>query len=178
MSTKRSFFPRRAAPALFACLLLTGSALAWAEALVYQREFSLMAGPDNVLVITLEADDRVVVERPGFMTRAGIHSARLEAGTHARMAARLDRIDIDSSRLADDLDQRSRNERVRVTDPEYSRFYALGEDRTVSRAITVESLEAWSDRFRDDPRLAQLRELELRWYELMSMAMTMAGERR
>jgi len=143
-----------------------------AQTLVYEREFSMIAEADNTLRITLSEDDRIVIERPFFMTRAGRFEATAPAGSYERLAAELSGLAPTSRTVREDIRQRATNELVYVTDPEYTRFMLLGDQRQVVEAVEATSLEAWSRVFTDDVRLANLAELEREWLDVMSRSLT------
>jgi hypothetical protein len=141
------------------------------QSLVYEREFTLIAEADNTLRMTLEANDRLTVERPVFMTRSGRFEFQLPAGSHARMASELTRVAVDSRALDEDVQRRAANEFRHVSDDEISRFLQLDEQRQPLTGVEVISLEPWAVQFPDDVRLAALLEFERDWYALMDQAM-------
>lgn len=151
-------------------LLLPAAALG--QALVYEREFALIAEADNTLRMTLDENDRLTVERPVFMTRSGRFEFQLPAGSHARMAAELARAAIDSRALDEDVQRRAANELRYVSDEEISRFLELDAQRQVRTGVEVISLEPWAAHFPDDQRLTALLELERDWYALMDQALS------
>lgn len=147
-----------------------------AQTLVYEREFSLIADADNTLRITLTADDRIVIERPKFMTRSGRHKARAPAGSYAQLAQKLNGIAPITRSVEADIRRRAANERVHVSDPEFTRFMALDDQRRVVDAVEATSIGAWNRVFEDDVRLANLASLERDWMELMKSAMAGGAE--
>jgi len=145
---------------------------AMAQTLVYEREFSLLAEADNTLRITLTADDRIVIERPAFMTRPGQHTGSVASGSHARLSNLLGGVLPLTRQLNADISHRASNELVYVSDPEYARFLMLDNQRRVVDGVEMPSLQAWSARFPDDVRLRMLNELQTLWYQLMDEMLT------
>lgn len=160
---------------ILAMALVFVPAVAMGDQLVYEREYSQVAGPHNKLQIKLDVDDKLTVQRPGFMTHSGVYTARLPAGTYVGMRAALERLDIDSARLHADVQQRAAEELLHVSDAEYSYFYALDGEREVTLAFAVQSLASWAGRFEDDVRLQRLRSLETQWFDLMDQALAGDG---
>lgn len=95
---------------------------AMAQTLGYEREISLLAEADNTLRITLSADDRIIIERPAFMTRPGRVVGSAAAVSHARLSRQLAGLLPLTRQLDADIRQRARNEMVYVSDPQYTRF--------------------------------------------------------
>ena len=147
---------------------------AMAQTLVYEREFSLLAEADNTLRITLSADDRIVIERPAFMTWPGHYESNAAAGSHARLSRQLAGLLPLTRQLGAEINQRARNEMVYVSDPEYTRFMLLDSQRQLIDAVEMPSLQAWSANFPDDVRLRLLQDLESQWTALMDDVL--AGE--
>lgn len=159
-------------PLLLSALLLAQASFGlMAQTLVYEREFSLIGEADNTLRISLTPDDRLVIERPVFMTRAGRHEAEAAAGSHQRLSGLLSTLSQHSRWLNQDLQVRARQELVHVSDPEHTRFYALDDRRGRQNTVSVDSPQAWARHFDDDIRLAQAVELEREWYSLMAEAL-------
>ena len=148
-----------------ALLVLLSTGLA-AETLVYEREYTLIGEADNTLRIEISADDRVVVERPLFMTRSGRHSFRAPSGTFERLRSGLKSAGADTDALHRDIQRRAAATMQVVTDPEFSRFALVDAQREPVESVTVGSLEAWSQRIQD-PRLARLHALEQDFFGLM-----------
>ncbi len=159
-----------------AAILAAGSMGLAAQTLVYEREFSMIAEADNTLRITLTEDDRLVIERPFFMTRPGRFEGAAPAGTYERLAAELTGVAPISRTTDQDVRQRAANELVHVTDPEYTRFVLFDDRRQVIEAVEATSVEAWSRQFDDDIRLTRLAELERDWMALMDQALAGAAE--
>lgn len=151
-------------------VLLPGAVLA--QALVYEREFTLIAEADKSLRMTLDENDLLTVERPVFMTRSGRFEFQLPAGSHARMAAGLARAAVDSRALDEDVQRRAENELRHVSDDEISRFLQFDAQRQVTTGVDVVSLQPWAAHFPDDVRLAALLALERDWYALMDQALS------
>ncbi len=142
--------------------------------LVYEREYTMVRSTENTLRITLDADENLTVLRPDFMSRAGHHSRKLPPGTFERLRDLLLEYLEEMTALDAEIRQLSDQELRYVSDPEYSRFQLYDEQGDLVHSVRVTSLEAWAGIYRDHPRLANARGLELAWYRLMEGAL---GER-
>lgn len=149
--------------------LLLSSTLA-AETLVYEREYSLLAGPDNILRIEIGSDGLVTIHRPVGMTKPGTHRRWVDSSVYEQLRREFDEARVDSDRLSDDIERVAANELRVVTDPEYSRFFLLDDSRAVGRSFSVVSLEAWAQLL-DDDRLERLDQFENRWFAVMNAAL-------
>lgn len=156
-------------------LLLLLPALASAETLVYEREFSMIAEEDNTLRIELAPDGRLVVERPLFMTRAGRYELQVDPAEYSRLRAAFETAYTDTDALHADVQRRASNEEIVVTDPEYSRFALVDEQRGPLQQVAAVSLAAWTSVF-DDPRLERLEALESEWFSLMNAQLAEVSE--
>lgn len=168
MICSRTSWSRR----IFGALILTAcSAGISAQTLVYEREFSLAGLADNTLRISLSHDDRLVIERPAFMTHAGRFEAVAPEGTYQRLADEIAGTARIARSVNEDIQRRAASELIYVTDPEYTRFLMLGNQRQVVEAVEATSLEAWRQHFDDDIRIARLVDLERDWLDLMEQAL-------
>lgn len=148
-----------------AWLLLSASS-AWAQQIVYEREFGMIAGGDNVLRIVVEADGTVTCQRPEFMTHSGLHQGHIPDAAWQGLQTAMQAIDFSGQGLAADMRQRSANELFVVSDVEISRFALFDASGQPVRFIRVESLDAYARRF-DDARLEHLQQLEQRLLGVM-----------
>lgn len=146
-------------------LLVLSSGLS-AQSLVYEREYTLIGEADNTLRVELFPDDRMVVERPLFMTRAGRHEVQAPEGTYDRMRSAFEASRVDSLELHRDVQRRAAEEFRVVTDPEFSRFALVDGQRGPLETVTVVSLEAWAQVIEDE-RLDRLDAFERDWFALM-----------
>ena len=153
---------------LLGLLVIALPALAGAQSLVYEREFTMIGGEDNVLRIELTADGTATVKRPAFMTRAGAHRGRVDAQRFRELADMLADAAGGSVGLSADLRARAANELVYVSDPEITRFARLDAARQPEVVLRAESISSWAKRFPDDQRLQRLERLEQAWLALMA----------
>lgn len=156
--------------------IATALALCWslglsAQTLVYERTFSMIGSPDNTLSITLTADDRLLIQRPHFMTHPGRLEGSAPPGTYQRLASELTGLAPLARTMNEDVRRRAAGELVYISDPEYTRFLMLGEQRQVVESIEATSIQPWSRQFKDDMRLARLAELERDWLAIMDQAL-------
>ena len=161
--------------------LLLGAALVVAtggvsaQQLVYEREYSMFQNGSRVLLMTLDPDGSLRVQRPAMMTHAGIHQASVPVEHYQQLRAALDAVQTDSRNLKEDLRERARIELFHVSDVETSRFARLDASRAAVTRIEVESLQPMAERFNDDVRLRALLDLERQWWSLMEQAVTADG---
>ncbi|MDT8450539.1 MAG: hypothetical protein RQ847_10265 [Wenzhouxiangellaceae bacterium] len=148
-----------------AALLSAGSAAA--QQIVYEREYEMIAGGDNVLRIVVEADGSVQVDRPAFMTHSGRHQGRIPDAAWRGLLTAMRAIDFGGRALAADIRRRSANEVFHVSDAEISRFALYDADGQPLRFIEAKSISAYAERF-DDARLKRLRRLEQRLLDVMT----------
>jgi len=162
---------------LLACAgaMLVASQGVSAQVLVYEREYTMIAEASNTLRAELSADDRMLIERPAFMTRPGRHEIQAPPGTFQRFLQAFEAADTDSQQLYLDLQRRAAEERVVVTDPEYSRFALVEPGRGPVAEVAAVSLEGWVQRIRD-PRLERLYAFEREWFRLMDLLLAIDGE--
>ncbi len=152
-------------------LALIASASAWSQGLVYEREFTLMEGPDNVLRIMLTDSNEMFIERPVFMTRAGTHRVEVDPSLHAELASELSATSALASRASADALARADAELKFVSDPEITRFYRTDADGRKLEQVSAVSISAWLTHYPDDPGLKALNDLEQRWLALMTDAL-------
>ncbi len=144
----------------------------FAQSLVYEREFTMVATTDNILRMELSADGHLSVNRPAFMTHSGRHELTLAASVYSQLNDQLTARAADSENLGRELQQKAHQELRYVSDPEISRFYRMDHQGRKLDHVSAISLEAWSRIYPDDQRLAGLRTLEQHWYEIMRSALT------
>lgn len=158
-----------APPLTLAALLLP--ALGAAQTLIYEREYTLIGEADRVLRIELDASDRMLVERPRFMTHPGRHELQAPAGSYARLARMLNVAAPQARGLSADLERRAANELKVVTDEEIVRIRLVDEARGVQTSVLAISPGAWARLFDDEPRLQALAALDQAWLELMEQGL-------
>jgi len=146
-----------------------------AQVLVYEREYTMIAEASNTLRVELSADDRMLIERPDFMTRPGRHEIQAPPGTFQRFLQAFEAADTDSQQLYLDLQRRMTEGLLVVTDPEYSRFALVEPSRGPVAEVAAVSLEGWAERIQD-PRLERLHAFEREWFELMNSVIEIDGE--
>ncbi len=146
-----------------------------AEALRYERVYAIFDARANTLRITLDNSGLVTIERPALMTHAGVHVRQLKGDDYHRLRQAYDDARVDTRSLREDVRQRAEAERFEVSDPEYSRFYSLDDNRQMIDSVEVESLEPFARQFADDVRLQALDALEKEWWRLMQDALAREG---
>jgi hypothetical protein len=158
--------PVNSLPRIVFGALLALASTASAETLVYEREFSMIAEDDNTLRIELTPDGRLTVERPVFMTRSGRYELQVDPAEYTRLRAAFEAAYTDSDRLHYDVQFKSSRDQIFVTDPEYSRFAVVDDERRPVRLVAAVSVEAWAETI-DDVRLQRLQKLQDDWAALM-----------
>jgi hypothetical protein len=161
----------RKAPWIAMLIALVWSIGLSAQTLVYEKRFSLMGGVDDRLRITLTENDRVVIERPNFMTRPGRHEGSTPAGAYQRLSNELIGLAPLARTMDEDVRRRAASELIYISDPEYTRFMLVGNQRQVIEAIEATSIQPWSRQFKDDIRLVRLAELERDLLAIMDQAL-------
>ncbi|MCA1780115.1 MAG: hypothetical protein LC637_12250 [Xanthomonadaceae bacterium] len=146
-----------------------------AQQLVYEREYSMFESGSRVLLMTLDPDGSLRVERPAMMTHSGSHRATVPVAHYQQLSAALDAIQADSRSLKEDLRERARVELFHVSDVETSRFARLDARRAAVTRIEIESLQPMAERFDDDVRLRALLDLEQHWWQLMKQVIAVDG---
>lgn len=152
-------------------LMITMSA-ASAQEIRYERIFPMIADDNNRLVITVSADNQVTVERPEFMTDAGVHRFTMDGSTRAGLDMELSALNVSSENLEQRIATRSENELVYVSDREITVIRVIDENRNVVQEVWAEGLQPRAEAFPRDTELRMLADFENGMWDLMSDLMT------